>query len=96
MGSNTRVKKWVVLVAVAGALSCTAGEQRRVSGPASESAAAEEVAPSQPPAVVGAPECLDANDRPAECLQDSDCCPGFVCGKDPELSRRVTFCIYAG
>ena len=60
-----------------------------------ESAAVEESAPPET-VPVGAPECLDHNDKPAECLEDSDCCAGFVCGKDPELSRRTTFCIYAG
>jgi ion channel inhibitory toxin len=64
------------------------------AGPPS-SAAVDDVA--RPPASVGgAPECVDDKDQPVECLSDSDCCSGFVCGKDPALSLRVRYCIYGG
>jgi hypothetical protein len=43
-----------------------------------------------------APECVNAEDQHVECLADTDCCSGFVCGKDPELSARVSYCIYGG
>ncbi len=47
-------------------------------------------------AVGGAPECVDENNDPARCSEDGDCCDGFVCGIDPELSSRIKHCIYAG
>jgi len=43
-----------------------------------------------------APECVDDKDQRVECLSDADCCAGFVCGKDPELSPRVSYCMYGG
>ena len=43
-----------------------------------------------------APECVDDHNEPAKCETDADCCKGFVCGKDPELTIRQKFCIYAG
>lgn len=43
-----------------------------------------------------APQCVDQFDKPATCEADSDCCSGFVCGKDPELSHRVSYCIFGG
>jgi hypothetical protein len=28
-----------------------------------------------------------------ECSTDEDCCEGYFCGKDPERSQRLTFCM---
>lgn len=75
-----------VLMAVA--LGCGASQPR-----AAESAAATE---SVPEAVEAAPQCVDNKDQPVTCLSDSDCCAGFVCGKDPELNPRASYCIYGG
>jgi hypothetical protein len=48
------------------------------------------------PVVGPAPECVDEHDEPVRCEEDSECCEGFVCGIDPELSARIKHCIYAG
>jgi len=64
-------------------------------------------APPPPPAAPGGlatseesvpepPACVDAKDQRVQCLTDSDCCPRFVCGKDPELSQSVTYCVFGG
>jgi hypothetical protein len=59
-------------------------------------------APPQAPAAAGAPvpaeapTCVDAKDQRVQCLADSDCCPRFVCGKDPELSQSLNYCIFGG
>lgn len=54
--------------------------------------------PGQPKekAVGAAPECLNENDEAVECELDSECCSGFVCGKDPELNPRKKYCIFGG
>ena len=59
-----------------------------------QSAAATESAPPTP--AVEAPTCVGEKDEAIECLSDSDCCPGFVCGKDPERSQHSSYCIYGG
>ena len=65
------------------------------SQPPPEHAAVTEAAPEQ--ASVGeAPECVDDKEQRVSCLSDIDCCAGFVCGKDPELSHRLSYCIYGG
>jgi hypothetical protein len=46
---------------------------------------------SEPP-----PQCVDDKDQRVQCLSDSDCCPRFVCGKDPDLSQAVSYCIFGG
>ena len=33
----------------------------------------------------GHPTCVDDKDKPILCSDDKDCCPGFVCGHDPDL-----------
>ncbi len=48
------------------------------------------------PMVGEAPECVDENEEPVRCTRDDECCKGFVCGIDPELSSRIKHCIYAG
>ncbi|MEO8183705.1 MAG: hypothetical protein ABI895_33150 [Deltaproteobacteria bacterium] len=64
-------------------------------------------APPPPPAPPGGlatsaesapepPTCVDAKDQRVQCMADSDCCPRFVCGKDPELSQSVTYCVFGG
>jgi hypothetical protein len=63
--------------------------------PRPEHAVAAE-APPEPPSVSEAPECVDDKEQRVSCLSDSDCCAGFVCGKDPELSHRLSYCIYGG
>ena len=72
-------------------MGCGASQQHSQS---EQSAAAAESVPDQ--AVSETPSCVDAKDQPVACLSDGDCCAGFVCGKDPELSQRTSFCIYGG
>ncbi len=71
------------------ALGCGGPQQR----PA-ESAAAPESVSDAP--VGEAPQCVDDKEQPVACMADGDCCSGFVCGKDPELSARTSYCIFGG
>jgi len=62
--------------------------------PAEQSAATTESISESPAGE--APTCVDDKEQPVSCLSDADCCAGFVCGKDPELSHRMSYCIYGG
>ena len=65
--------------------------------PPEHATAEEQAAPAAEPAAVHeAPQCVDAKDQKVQCLTDQDCCPRFVCGKDPDLSPSQTYCIFAG
>ena len=89
--SSMTIYEWIGSVAaISGLVLGCASQQPRPE----HSAAVTET----PPEVesVSAPECVNDKDQPVECLSDGDCCQGFVCGKDPELSQRVSFCIYGG
>lgn len=77
---------WSTLTVMA-ILGCGAAQQHE------QSAATLESAPEE---VGVAPQCVDDKDQPVTCLSDDDCCAGFVCGKDPELNPRTSYCIYGG
>ena len=85
----------VVRGAVWGALTTVAMACGAAQHPAAEQSAATTES-IQEDAVGEAPTCVDEKDQPVMCLADSDCCAGFVCGKDPELSQRTSYCIYGG
>jgi hypothetical protein len=78
---------WGVLMGVT--MGCAASRPR----PVEQSAAATEAVPDE---IGAAPQCVDDKDHPGQSLSDSDCCKGFVCGKDPELSTRQSYCVYGG
>lgn len=77
-------------VLILAAFGCGASQQH----PAMEQQAA--TTETVPESSVGAPECVDEQDQQATCLSDSDCCPNFVCGRDPERNPRENYCIFGG
>jgi hypothetical protein len=79
---------WGVLMMMA--MACGAAQR-----PAAEQSAASTESISESP-VGEAPTCVDDKEQPVSCLSDADCCAGFVCGKDPELNPRTSYCIYGG
>jgi len=86
----------MVSVMISGALMLMGGCSSSPPPPPAH-AAAEEQAPAPAAAAVQAePECVDAKDQKVQCLSDQDCCPRFVCGKDPELSHSQSYCIFGG
>lgn len=42
------------------------------------------------------PVCVDENNDPIQCEDDSECCEGFACGYDPEGSTRIKTCLWMG
>jgi len=41
-------------------------------------------------------QCLDESNEPRQCERDADCCQGFTCGWDPQVSRVMKVCVNAG
>jgi len=46
--------------------------------------------------VTGPSQCLDDDNRPLQCERDTDCCPDFYCGRDPQVSDVMKVCISTG
>ena len=84
----------LLAVLEAAAVSLLIGACGSSPHPAPEAPAAP--AASSGPAPAEAPTCVDAKDQRVQCLSDSDCCPRFVCCKDPDLSQSVNYCIFGG
>jgi hypothetical protein len=91
-GTRGALMVWAAVAWVA--LGCGASQQHAGHADGEQSAAAEESVSD--PSIGQSPSCVGENDQPVACLSDSDCCAGFVCGKDPELSHRTSFCVYGG
>lgn len=83
---------------VAGLLGCLALQVALGCGSAPPPPPSEPALPSPPPPppAAEAPQCVDDKDQRVRCMDDRDCCPRFVCGKDPELSQSQNYCIFGG
>ena len=94
---------WTTLLLFASAVAC-AGSQKQPadSGPdvdvtewdggdSDESTGPKQELPEGP-----AETCVDENNEPIECEDNSECCQGFECGYDPEGSTRIKTCIWSG
>ncbi|MBN2196097.1 MAG: hypothetical protein JW751_24990 [Polyangiaceae bacterium] len=46
--------------------------------------------------VTEVPTCVDENNEPIQCEDNSECCEGFECGYDPEGSERIKTCLWTG
>ncbi|MBN1605881.1 MAG: hypothetical protein JW940_04580 [Polyangiaceae bacterium] len=46
--------------------------------------------------VAGDVQCLDESNDPRQCERDADCCAGFACGWDPQVSRVFKVCVNGG
>ncbi len=87
----------IIAILLTGALACTSQAPEPNSATdvdeseAVETGAPRASVPEGPPAA-----CVDENDEPVQCEENSECCEGFECGYDPEGSTRLKTCIWAG
>ena len=97
VASRVVLISWLRLIwqsmALQSAAACLIGACSSAPPPTPASAAAPV---TTAPAAAEPPTCVDAKDQRVQCLTDSDCCPRFVCGKDPELSQSVNYCVFGG
>ena len=61
---------------------------------APQSASVPEEVPAVPEGTVS--ECLGADDEVVDCVTDADCCEGFECGRDPDVSSVRRVCVFSG
>jgi hypothetical protein len=66
------------------------GESQSLSPPVEENEANDEQE------VTGPSQCLDDDNEPVQCERDSDCCPDFYCGWDPQVSDVMKVCVSSG
>lgn len=80
---------WLLLLSFSSTSCACSARQDAAEPPAEPAEVSNQVVPT-------APKCVGSDDEPVECIQDADCCVGFVCSTDPQLSYQRTFCVFAG
>lgn len=53
----------------------------------------DDKAENEDKAILERRKCLGDSDKPKECESDDDCCEGFYCGRDPQVSDVLKVCI---
>ncbi len=94
--------RWVAVAAIIVAAGCGGSNKSRSakSGGDAEgtslSSLIDEKGEQEDKDVIARRQCLGENKKAKECMSDEDCCQGFYCGKDPEVSPRIKVCIDNG
>ncbi len=44
-------------------------------------------------AIIAHSQCMGDNNKPKECESDNECCGGFYCGRDPQISDVIKVCM---
>jgi hypothetical protein len=44
-------------------------------------------------ALIARSQCMGDNNKPKECESDNECCGGFYCGRDPQISDVIRVCM---
>ncbi len=53
----------------------------------------DDKAENEDKAILERRECLGDSNKPKECESNEDCCEGFYCGRDPQVSDVMKVCI---
>ena len=92
--------RWMAVVMILAAAGCGGSKRSAKNGGDEEGGSLksliDEDNEQEDKDVIARGKCLGDDRKPKECLSDNDCCPGFYCGKDPEVSPRIKVCIDSG
>ena len=44
-------------------------------------------------AIIANSQCTGGGNKPQECESDNECCAGFYCGRDPQISDVIKVCM---
>lgn len=44
-------------------------------------------------AIIARSQCVGDSNKPRECESDNECCGGFYCGRDPQISDVIKVCM---
>lgn len=53
----------------------------------------DDAAENEDKAILERRQCLGDSGKPKECESNEDCCEGFYCGRDPQVSDVLKVCI---
>ena len=92
--------RYVVVVFLCTAAGCAASTKssaaRTGADDDSSSSLIDENAENEDNAVIARSRCLGDENKPKQCESDNDCCPGYYCGRDPQVSDVIKICMSGG
>jgi hypothetical protein len=92
--------RWVAVALMAVATGCGASSKSRSAKSGSDDANVgsliDEKNESEDQEILARRQCLGDGHKPKECMSDDDCCQGFYCGLDPDVSTRIKVCVDSG
>ena len=92
MRSISLLSTWIL----ASCAASTTSQSTKTGDDQSLSALMEENASKDAEEFAEYEQCRDESNEVRNCERDSECCEGFTCGWDPQVSHVMKVCIYAG
>ena len=90
-------KGYVVLLfslAAGGCAASTKSNTARTGGTDEDlSSLIDEKSENEDKAIIAEDQCYGEGHLPRQCEYDSDCCKGFYCGRDPQVSDVMKVCM---
>lgn len=85
------------MLAVSACGASTRSQSARTEGTdTSLSSLIDENAEKEDKAIIARSQCVGDSNKPRECESDNECCNGFYCGRDPQISEVIKVCMNNG
>ena len=94
--SMDRFGIFLVLVVSACGASTKSQSARTEGADTSLSSLLDENAETEDKAIIARSQCVAEGGKPRECESDNECCKGFYCGRDPQVSDVIKVCMSDG
>lgn len=82
------------MLAVSACSASTKSQSARTEGTdTSLSSLIDENAEKEDKAIIARSQCVGNSNKPRECESNNECCNGFYCGRDPQISDVIKVCM---
>ncbi len=84
----------ICALAASGCGASTKSQSARTEGTdTSLSSLIDDNAEKEDQAIIARNQCVGDRNKPRECESDNECCEGFYCGRDPQISDVIKVCM---
>jgi hypothetical protein len=85
---------FICILAASGCGASTKSHPARTEGTDSNlSSLIDDNAEKEDQAIIAHSQCMGDGNKPKECESDNECCAGFYCGRDPQISDVLKVCM---
>lgn len=82
------------MLVVSGCGAATQPKSARTEGADTNlSSLIDDKAEQEDKAIIAHSQCMGDDNKPRECESDNECCGGFYCGRDPQISDVIKVCM---